>query len=59
MQKKPAYHALDRLINHEWRTVLNVTAKGGKAEFRGFRGRYRLTWKGADGRSRTKFVEVK
>jgi GH35 family endo-1,4-beta-xylanase len=59
MQKKPAYHALDRLINHEWRTVLNVTAKGGKAEFRGFRGRYRLTWKGADGRGRTKFVDVK
>ena len=59
MQKKPAYHALDRLINHEWRTVLDVTAKDGKATFRGFRGRYRLTWKGADGKAQSKFVELK
>ena len=59
MQKKPAYHALDRLINHDWRTVLDVTAKDGKATFRGFRGRYRLTWKGADGKAQSKFVELK
>ena len=44
MQMKPAYYALDRLINHEWRTSLDATAKGGKVAFRGFRGRYRLAW---------------
>ena len=36
-----------------------VAAKGGKVAFRGFRGRYRLTWKGADGKKQMKLVEVK
>ena len=59
MAKKPAYHALDQLINHEWRTTLDVAAKGGKVAFRGFRGRYRLTWTDAAGKSRSKFIELK
>ena len=44
MKKKPAYEALDQLINHEWRTKLKVKAGGGLVKFRGFRGKYRLTW---------------
>ena len=32
---------------------------GGKVAFRGFRGRYRLTWKDADGKERSKLVELK
>mgnify|MGYP003320352170 FL=1 len=58
MKKKPAYHALDQLINREWRTDLSVSAKNGKVSFRGFRGRYRLSWKDADGRAQQKFVVV-
>jgi GH35 family endo-1,4-beta-xylanase len=43
MNPKPAYHALDRLINHEWKTNLKVTTgANGKASFRGFHGRYSL-----------------
>jgi len=58
MERKPAYDMLEKLINHEWRTNLDVAAKGGKVSFRGFRGRYRLSWKGADGKPRTVLVEL-
>jgi hypothetical protein len=58
MQKKPAYYALDQLVNHEWRTNIDVPAKDGKVVFRGFRGRYRLTWTGADGKTVSKLVEL-
>lgn len=60
MEKKPAYDALDELINREWRTNLSVAADAnGTVAFRGFRGRYRLSWTGADGKTATKLVEVK
>lgn len=41
---KPAFTALDRLINHEWKTRLALAA-GPRAEavFRGFHGAYRYT----------------
>ena len=52
MKKKPAYLALDQLINHEWKTRLTAKVEkvggggeGGVVKFRGFRGKYRLTWK--------------
>ncbi len=32
---------------------------GGKAAFRGFKGRYRLSWKDASGKKRATLVEVK
>ena len=63
MKKKPVYHALDQLINHEWRTNLAVKSQpdGAKSTvaFRGFRGRYRLSWKGADGKPVVRLVELK
>ena len=49
MRRKPVYDALDELVNHEWRTRLTARARGGKVSFRGFRGRYRLSWKGRGG----------
>jgi hypothetical protein len=49
---------MDDLINREWKTKTTVKAKDGKASFRGFRGKYRISWKDADGKSREKTVEV-
>ena len=60
MRKKKAYYALDRLINHEWKTNLAAVADPtGTVRFRGFKGRYRLSWADADGRAGSKTVEVK
>ena len=59
MKHKPAYDALDDLINREWKTKTSAKAKGGRVSFRGFRGRYRLTWKGTDGAEHAKLVDVK
>ena len=58
MQPKAAYFAMDDLINREWKTKTSVVAKGGKVSFRGFRGRYRLTWKDAAGKEQSKLVDV-
>jgi len=60
MKKKPAYLALDELINREWKTRLNAKADAdGKVAFRGFRGKYRLSWKGADGKENAKEFYLK
>lgn len=60
MRKKAAYAALDRLINHEWKTRLTKRADAaGRVSFRGFKGRYRLSWTDADGHRQERFVEVK
>ena len=61
MRKKPAYEALDELINREWRTVCDVKVSDDArtVSFRGFRGRYRLSWKGADGKTVSRLVELK
>ena len=41
---KPAYHALDQLINHQWNTQIEATtAQDGRAQFRGFYGSYTVT----------------
>ena len=51
MTPKKSFFALDRLINHEWRTRLTVTADAdGAVAFRGFRGVYRASWTAADGK---------
>ena len=59
MKAKPVYYALDNLINHEWKTLMTVQAKGGKVSFRGFKGCYNLEWKNPDGTSGFKSIEVK
>ena len=50
--------AMDDLINREWKTKTTAKAAGGKISFRDFKGRYRLAWKDAEGKDRSKFVEV-
>ncbi len=44
-QPKAAYHALDRLLNHEWKTRCTglVSGADGQVRFRGFKGGYRVT----------------
>lgn len=45
MEPKPSYHALNTLINNEWKTRLSIkVSEGGRFAFRGFRGAYRLTY---------------
>ena len=56
MSEKPVYWALDQLINHEWKTNITVIAdENGRVEFRGFKGKYRITYK--DKRGKTQVVE--
>lgn len=58
MKPKTAYFAMDDLVNREWKTKTTAKAVGGKVAFRGFRGRYRLSWKDAEGKERSKLVDV-
>ena len=51
MEPKPSFYALDNLINHEWKTNMTVKAgENGSLKFRGFKGRYRLSWKDKSGK---------
>ena len=51
MEPKPSFYALDNLINHEWKTNLTVKAgENGSLKFRGFKGRYRVSWKDKSGK---------
>ncbi len=60
MRPKTAYHAMNDLIHNVWKTRTTVKADAaGKVAFRGFRGRYRLSWKDKDGKAQSKFVMVK
>ena len=58
MQPKAVYFAMYDLVNREWKTKTTVQVDGGKVSFRGFRGRYRLTWKDVAGTVHKKFVSV-
>lgn len=50
MKPKASYFALDNLINHEWKTRLKVKiGKNGVVRFRGFRGKYKVSWTDAEG----------
>lgn len=54
MQAKPVYHALNNLINNEWKTDITTKAdKQGRVAFRGFKGNYRITWTDKRGREQT------
>ena len=63
LQKKPAYLALDELINGEWKTRTKAKVEGrgdgdGVVRFRGFRGTYRLKWTDAKGKKHEKQVDL-
>ena len=60
MRPKAAFHALNNLVNREWKTKARVAVTpDGQVRFRGFRGHYRLSWKDADGRTRTTEADVR
>ncbi|MBQ7190641.1 MAG: endo-1,4-beta-xylanase [Kiritimatiellae bacterium] len=51
MRPKAVAWALDRLVNHEWRTNMTSPADAdGTVRFRGFKGKYLLTGTGTDGK---------
>jgi GH35 family endo-1,4-beta-xylanase len=55
MESKPAFFALNDLINNEWKTKTCVKAdKNGKISFRGFKGNYRLSWQDENGEKKQK-----
>ncbi len=61
MEPKPAYFALNNLINNEWKTK-EFSAKpdsDGNLKFRGFRGKYRVSWFDENGKERFKIFELK
>lgn len=59
MEPKPSYYALDHLINHEWKTNLQLRADGkSQIHFRGFKGKYRITWKDSEGAYHEKIVNL-
>uniref|UniRef100_A0AB33JDJ7 endo-1,4-beta-xylanase n=1 Tax=Prevotella sp. GTC17260 TaxID=3236796 RepID=A0AB33JDJ7_9BACT len=60
MKEKPAYHVLNNLINVEWKTKFKTRlGKERILRFRGFRGKYLLTWKDRRGMVHQKEIEVK
>ena len=50
MTPKISYYTLDRLLNHEWKTNLELAPKKGKISWRGFKGTYRITWTDSKGK---------
>jgi endo-1,4-beta-xylanase len=52
MEPKPSFFAMNQLINHEWKTNATLkTGQDGALKFRGFKGKYRLTWKDQSGKT--------
>lgn len=54
-QPKPSFYALDQLINHEWKTRFSQKAETSSMElrFRGFKGKYRISWTDENGKECT------
>ncbi len=60
MVAKPAFYALDNLINNEWKTKIKAKPnKNGEVQFRGFKGNYRITWTDKAGNKQTKEYYLK
>ena len=60
MTPKKAFFALDDLLNHEWRTNIELTPdKKGKISWRGYKGTYRLTWTKPNGKVESAMFELK
>ena len=59
MSKKPVYETLWKLVHEEWRTKTEAVADAqGVVRFRGFKGKYRLSWTDTNGVERVQFVTL-
>ena len=59
MAPNPAAEVLQDLINNQWKTRLELAADGeGKVSFRGFKGKYRLSWCDRNGNAVEKIVHL-
>lgn len=58
MKPKPVYFVMNNLINKEWKTNLTLTAESEKIKFRGFKGKYRITWTDANNKKQSKEITV-
>ena len=59
MTLKPVYNVLDSLINHEWKTKLQIAPdKDGNVTFRGFKGKYKITWKDRRNQKQVCFLDL-
>ncbi len=60
LNPKPVYQVLDQLINHEWKTNLAMKAgPDGIIRFRGFKGKYRVSWKDKAGKQQLAEFQLK
>jgi GH35 family endo-1,4-beta-xylanase len=60
MKPKPAFFALNKLINEEWKTTLIQKTDSNKTiKFRGFKGNYRISWKDKSGNENTAYFYLK
>ena len=59
MSPKISFYALDDLLNHEWRTNLELKPdRKGKISWRGFKGKYKITWTKPNGTVVTEIYEL-
>jgi endo-1,4-beta-xylanase len=59
LKKKPVYETLNQLINQDWKTNLTLKAdQNGSIKFRGFKGRYRISWKDKSGQNQVKEIDL-
>ena len=60
MKPKIVYHALNNLINKEWRTNIMVKPNGkGEVSWRGFKGNYRISWVDKEGNTHSEEYHLK
>ena len=60
MRPKTAYYALNDLLNKEWRTNITAVVDADNIlRFRGFKGKYRITYKNKAGKKQVREVSVK
>lgn len=60
MEPKPVFDVLNNLINQEWKTKITTKIKKDKeVTFRGFKGKYRVSWKDKKGVKHTKDFSLK
>ncbi|MEG2076233.1 MAG: hypothetical protein RRY34_06990, partial [Victivallaceae bacterium] len=59
MQPKLSYFVMDDLLNHQWKTNLELTSgQSGEISFRGFKGSYKITYMDKNNQERILFKEL-